>query len=83
MKDRFDLEVEILKLHPFRGQLEDLARRVANEDMDPDDVASALLGLAVLVDMQCDSLYDTMCQVLHIDEYAVDDNVRTVMNQLN
>ena len=43
MKDRFDLEVEILKLHPFRGQLEDLAGRVANEDMDPDDVASALL----------------------------------------
>jgi len=41
------------------------------------------LGLAVLVDMQCDSLYDTMCQVLHIDEYAVDDNVHTVMNQLN
>lgn len=59
MKDRFDMEVEILKLHPFRGQLEDLAGRVANEDIDHDDVASALLGLAVLIDMQCDTLYDT------------------------
>lgn len=70
MKDRFDMEVQILKLHPFRGQLEDLARRVANEDIDHDDVASALLGLAVLIDMQCDTLHDTMCQVFHIDEYA-------------
>lgn len=79
MKDRFDMEVEILKLHPFRGQLEDLAERVASEDIDPDDVASALLGIAVLIDMQCDTLHDTMCQVFHIDEYAV----QNVNNQLN
>ena len=69
MKDRFDLEVEIMDVYTLRKPLELLAKRVLQEDICSEDVANILLGLASTVDMYSESLYDTMCQVLRIDEY--------------
>lgn len=65
MKDRYDLEMEVLKLHPIRNQLETVADRVREGSIDSDDLADILMGLASLVDVHCESIHGAMEEVLN------------------
>ncbi len=72
MKDRYDLEMEVLKLHPIRNQLETVADRVREGSIDNEDVADILMGLASLVDVHCESIHGTMEEVLNCGVSAHD-----------
>ena len=72
MKDKYDLEMEVLKLHPIRNQLETVANKVREGSIDSDDLAGILMGLASLVDVHCESIHGTMEQVLNCGVSAND-----------
>jgi hypothetical protein len=67
MKDRFDLEQDIMTLSSYVEQIELIKATIDSGNVE---VASqALGGLSVMLDLHRDKIFDTMCQVLHIDEY--------------
>lgn len=69
MKDRFDLEVEIMDIYTLRKPLEVLARRVLDGDIDNEEVSNIIIGIASMLDLYSESLYDTMCQAFRLDKY--------------
>jgi hypothetical protein len=70
MKDRFDLENEIVGIHNFCEYLEDLYTYVLEEkNLDIDHIANYLLSIATLLKGHANKLHDTMCQTLGLDEY--------------
>ena len=73
MKDRFDLEDEIVQIHNFADILRMLSGDLLDGNMysgcDPERVANALIGMAEILDMQSDKLLDTMCQCFKLDQY--------------
>ena len=73
MKDRFDLEQEILQIKSYADNIRMIANRMIgddqNESIDIDFYWNALNGLAVLLDMHSDIMFDTMQQCFHLDSY--------------
>ena len=67
MKDRFDLEQEIMNLSNYVDQISLIRMAVDNGDIEL--ASKALEGLSATLDLHRERLFDTMCQVLHIDEY--------------
>lgn len=70
MKDRFELENEIASTHNFGSHLRDLANAVIDESIGVDELANALEGIAVLIDVHAQKMYDTMCEVLDLNEWS-------------
>lgn len=67
MKDRFDLEQEIMGLCGYIDQINLIKAAVDSEN---NKIASqALEGLAAMLELYREKLSDTMCQVLRLDEY--------------
>jgi hypothetical protein len=68
-KDRFDLEDEISALYAFSQQLDTLSEGILERDMSTDDIANAIIGLKVLIELQAQKLHDTMSQCFRLNEY--------------
>lgn len=69
MKDRFDLENEISALHNFVDHLNIISEGVLTNDLDKDEASSAIIGVSILLKLQADKLYDTMCQCFKLNSY--------------
>lgn len=70
MKDRFDLENEITTTHNFASSLRDLSNAIIDESIGIDELANALEGIAVLIDVHAQKMYDTMCEILGLNEWS-------------
>jgi len=73
MKDRFDLEQEILQIKSYADNIRMTAERMINDDQNEsiniDFYWNALNGIAVLLDMHSDVMFDTMQQCFKLDSY--------------
>ena len=69
MKDRYDLETQISELHTFADRLNDISYGILELGMTTDDVANAVIGIATLLNIQTEKLFDTYKQVHFLDEY--------------
>ena len=81
MKDRFDLEQEILQIKGYADNIRMTSERMINDDQNEsiniDFYWNALDGIAVLLDMHSDVMFDTMQQCFKLDSYKdslVEDN---------
>jgi hypothetical protein len=81
MKDRFDLEEEILQVKSYADNIRMTVNRMINDDnnesVDIDFYWNALNGIAVLMDMHSDVMFDTLKQCFQLDSYKdslVEDN---------
>ena len=69
--DRFDLEQRITETYNFVDRLNDISYGVLELNMTNDEVANAVDGLAVLLKIHTEKLFDTFTQVHKLDEYNV------------
>jgi len=72
MKDRFDLEDEIMKLFSFVDDIQAVVAYISETDTDPkiiDNVSNILLGTSTLLGLHADKMLDTMSQCFELDEY--------------
>lgn len=69
MADRFDLESKITDTYHFVDHLNDLSYAVLEGNLSEDEIANALHGLAVLVKVHSDKLFEVFSQALKLDSY--------------
>lgn len=69
MKDRFDLENEIMQLNGFSDMLKTLSENVLEDSLTAEETANALLGVSVLIECYSNKMMDTMSQAFGLDEY--------------
>jgi hypothetical protein len=69
MKDRFDLENEIMTLHTFADNLGTLSEGILEHDLSRDEITNAIEGLRVMLSLQANKLFDTMTQCFKLDQY--------------
>jgi hypothetical protein len=69
MADRFDLESKITDTYHFVDHLNDLSYVVLDGHLSNDEIANALHGLAVLVKVHSDKLFQVFSEALKLDEY--------------
>lgn len=67
--DKFDLETKITETHNFVDRLNDISYGVLELGMTNDEVANAIDGLAVLLKIHTDRLFDIFIQVHKLDKY--------------
>ena len=73
MKDRFNLEDEILRLYSFVESIESVSNfLMESEDIDDylcDKLVNALNGISALMTIHIQTMFDTMRQIHKLDEY--------------
>ena len=69
MKDRFDLENEIMTIHTFADNLGTLSEGILTHDLSRDEITNAIEGLRVMLSLQANKLFDTMSQCFKLDNY--------------
>lgn len=73
MKDRFDLEEEVLSFYNFAENVDTVANYLMeSEGIDSDvcdKVVNALNGVSALMKIQTDKTFDTLRQCFRLDEY--------------
>lgn len=71
MKDRFDLEQEIMQIMSFKEIVDTLAWRVMDsvEPLSEDRIANALIGLSEMLDNHNVRMMDTLSQCFRLNEY--------------
>ena len=73
MKDRFDLEQEILRTTNYADDLRTVVENMLNDSIegitDVDKYANAIEGVAILIEMQSNKMFDTMSQCFKLDNY--------------
>jgi hypothetical protein len=67
--DRFDLESKISETYNFIDRLNDISYGVLEAGMTNDEVVNAVDGLAVLLKLHTDKLFDTFVQVHKLDQH--------------
>lgn len=67
--DRFDLEEKINDTHNFVDRLNDISYGVLELGMTNDEIANAIDGLAVLLKIHTQKLFDTFTEVHKLDQY--------------
>lgn len=71
MADRFKLEEDIINFHNVASDLDMLASAVLeDENLSKDDIANALIGLAVVLRLRADKTFDTFKAAFQLDEYS-------------
>lgn len=74
MKDRFNLEDEILRLYSFVESIESVSNfLMESEDIDDDlcdKSVNALNGISALMTIHIQTMFDTMRQVHKLDQYC-------------
>jgi len=61
----FDLELEIHNVCDFSTHLKNLADSYLNNKISKDELVNVLLGLAVLIEVKADKLFEAMCAVCY------------------
>jgi len=73
MKDRFDLEQEILRTTNYADDLHTIVANMiddsSNGTTNVDKYCTAIEGVAVLIEMQTNKMLDTMSQCFKLDTY--------------
>ena len=71
MKDRFDLEQDIMGLWQTSDDIKVIWESIADSDIkwSHDDVINVLLGLERLVHARGDRCFNTFTQVMELDQY--------------
>jgi len=72
MKDRFELENQIMKLYSFVDNIEDAVEYLSDSDIDPkiiDTMSNILLGTGALLGLHAERMLDTMAQCFKLDKY--------------
>ena len=69
MVNRFDLESKISETYNFVDRLNDISYGVLEMEMTNDEVANALDGLAVLLKIHTNRLFDTFVEVHKLDQH--------------
>lgn len=71
MKDRFDLEQEIMQIITFKEIVDNLAWRIvdASEPMEEDRIINTLMGLSEMLDTHNMKMMDTLSQAFSLDRY--------------
>jgi len=74
MKDRFDLEQEILQIKNYSEDIRMVVENLINNQydsssIDTDKYCNVLEGVATLLDMHSDKMFDTMSQCFKLDNY--------------
>jgi hypothetical protein len=69
MKDRFDMEQEIMDVWGICEDLDILVEGVLDKEMSRDDIANALLGMKVLYGLKCEKLFDTFEQLIRTKKF--------------
>lgn len=67
MKDRFDLEQEIIRTSEYANQIRDLMEFMVENEFDEDKTLNALIGIAEMIDIHTDKMYNVMCEALELD----------------
>ena len=70
MVDRFDLEQEILRTSDYASQLKNLAEFMVDNDgnYSTDRVHNIIIGLAEMLDIHTDKMYNVMCDCLCLNQ---------------
>lgn len=76
--DRFDLENHITNLHSIVDTLNDISYGILEGNLDRDETANAIDGLAVVTKLKIEKLFDVFTQVFELDQYR-----KEVRNYLN
>lgn len=71
MADRFRLEMDITNLHNIADDIDLVVEGILERDMDTDDVANALLGIATMARLRVDKAFDSFKAVFKLDEYKI------------
>ena len=69
MKDRLDLENEIMALHAFADQLGNVSEGLMEARLTTDETVNAIEGINVLLKLQAEKLLDTLSQCFKLDGY--------------
>jgi hypothetical protein len=71
MKDRFDLEQEIMQIMSFKEIVDTLVWRVMDsvEPLSEDRIANALIGLSEMLDHHNVKMLDTLSQCFRLNDY--------------
>lgn len=71
IKDRFDLEQEILSLTNYSDQIKMVARVIIEDEYEVSNemAVNALNGISTLLELHRDKLLDTMNQAFQLDSY--------------
>jgi hypothetical protein len=71
MKDRFDLEQEIMQIMSFKDIVDTLAWRVMDsaEPLSEDRIVNALIGLSEMLDHHNVKMMDTLTQCFRLNDY--------------
>lgn len=72
MKNRMDLESDIINFSTFAEQLRLVARGVSEGSLDDDGVLNSLEGIAILIDLHQEKTFDTFKQAFNLDDYQQD-----------
>lgn len=67
--DRFDLENHISNLHSIVDTLNDISYGILEGNLDRDETANAIDGLAVVTKLKIEKLFDVFTQVFELDQY--------------
>ena len=84
MSDRFDLEDQIMRTGNYADQIRDLAAfMIENEGAyDFDKIHNAMVGIAEMIEIHADKMYNTMCDALDLDKGIQDSSQLTVKQDL-
>ena len=72
MKDRFDLEAEIMSVWQTKDDLESITSRMM-DDPDPmteDEIANVLIGLSELHDIRCKKLFNVFESMVRDEQFV-------------
>jgi hypothetical protein len=69
MKDRFDLENEIMSINTLADNLGLISEGIIEYDLSREEIVNSIEGIRVLLNLQSIKLLDTMCQCLKLDQY--------------
>ena len=75
-KDRFDLENEIMHVWSIKDHVENIIWKQFDSPctlQSEDSLHNQLAAVATMLDLHCDKLMDTFCQVFQLNEYATDE----------
>jgi len=74
-KDRFDLEAAIMDVWATKDHLDKVIWRMVDhpEVLSQDQVWNHLEAVKQNIDLHCEKLLDTFCQVFELNEYATDE----------
>lgn len=68
MKNRFDLEQEILDTWKITNELRLINEALLDKNLSTDDISNMLIGLYTLYDLKFDQMFNTFETVVHNKE---------------